>query len=199
MSAPGQSSIRDASTPFPPSKGRRQQCQGLGGGALTVEGGGADIAGVELKDNQGPDSISFLPYLRNQEILVRNHMVAHGTRADAYYEGNWKLILGPGSGSSGGHYTEPKSEDAWKKAIQEFGRKPKNHGELEHPSFIQLYELIADPGEQRNLAGAHFQRAKNMISAYRKVVANGRSTRGSKLLNGREIKIFRPPGFVWKK
>jgi arylsulfatase A-like enzyme len=159
----------------------------------------ADIAGVELKDNQGPDSISFLPYLRNQEILVRNHMVAHGTRADAYYEGNWKLILGPGSGSSGGHFTEPKSEDAWKLAIQKFGRKPKDHAELEHPTFLQLYDLAADPGEKNNLASIHFERAKKMIDRYKKVVADGRSTRGPKLPNGREIKIFRPPGFIWKK
>lgn len=159
----------------------------------------ADVAGVELSPQNAPDSISFLPYLRSQEMLVRNFLVAQGTRADVYYEGNWKLILGPGSGSSGGHFTEPKSEDAWKQAIQKFGRKPKNHNELEHPVFIQLYNLIADPGEQRNLADAHSQKAKNMISAYRKVVANGRSTRGPKLPNGREIKIFRPPGFVWKK
>ena len=159
----------------------------------------ADIAGVELKDNQAPDSISFLPYLRNQEILVRNHMIAHGTRADAYYEGNWKLILGPGSGSSGSHFTEPKSEDAWKQVIQKFGRKPKNHSEIEHPTFIQLYDLTADPGEKNNLASIHFERAKKMIDRYKKIVANGRSTRGPKLSNGREIKIFRPPGFIWKK
>ena len=159
----------------------------------------ADIAGVKLDDDKGPDSISFLPYLRNQEILIRDHMIAHGTRADAYYERNWKLILGPGSGSSGGHFTEPKSEDAWKLAIQQFGRKPKNHSELEHPTFIQLYDLAADPGEMNNLASIHFERAKKMIDRYKKIVANGRSTRGPKLSNGREIKIFRPPGFIWKK
>jgi hypothetical protein len=67
------------------------------------------------------------------------------------------------------------------------------------PTFIQLYDLTADPGEKNNLASIHFERAKKMIDRYKKIVANGRSTRGPKLSNGREIKIFRPPGFIWKK
>ena len=78
-------------------------------------------------------------------------------------------------------------------------RKLKNHAELEHPTFIQLYDLTTDPGEKNNLASINFERAKKMIDRYKKIVSNGRSTRGPKLPNGREIKIFRPPGFIWKK
>ena len=159
----------------------------------------AEITGIELSPENAPDSISFLPYLKNQEMLVRNFLVAQGTRADAYYEGNWKLILGPGSGSSGGFFTEPKSEDAWKESIQKFGKKPKNHMQLEHPDFIQLYDLGSDPGEEKNLASTHFERAKNMIKSYKNIVANGRSNAGPRLDNDRDIKIFRPPGFIWKK
>ena len=159
----------------------------------------ADIADIELSPEHAPDSISFLPYLKNQEILARNHLVAQGTRADAYYEGNWKLVLGPGSGSSGGHFTEPKSEDAWKEALVEFGRKPKKHKELEDPTFVQLYDLKADPGETKNLAKSHFDQVKKMIRAYAKIVDDGRTTPGPKLSNDRPLKIFRPPGFIWKK
>ena len=137
--------------------------------------------------------------MKNQEILARNHLVAQGTRADAYYEGNWKLVLGPGSGSSGGHFTEPKSEDAWKEALVEFGRKPKNHKELEDPTFVQLYDLKADPGETKNLAKIRFGQVKKMIKAYAKIVQDGRTTPGPNLSNDRPLKIFRPPGFVWKK
>jgi len=38
-----------------------------------------------------------------------------------------------------------------------------------------------------------------MIKAYSKIVENGRTTPGTKLSNDRPLKIFRPPGFVWKK
>ena len=157
------------------------------------------MAGVKLPLSLAPDSLSFLPYLENKEPLVRDHLLARGTRADVYYEGNWKLILGPGSGSSGPFFTEPKSEDAWKEALIEFGRTPKNHKELENPIFVQLYDLKADPGETKNLAKTRFDQVKKMIRAYAKIVQNGRSTPGPKLSNDRPLKIFRPPGFVWKK
>jgi arylsulfatase A-like enzyme len=159
----------------------------------------AGVAGVKLDPSQAPDSLSFLPYLKNQEILVRNQLVARGTRADVYYEGDWKLILGPGSGSSGPFYTEPKSEDAWKQALAKFGRNPKNHKELEDPTFVQLYDLKTDPGETNNLAKTHFGQVKKMIKAYKKIMEDGRSTPGPKLSNDRPLKIFRPPGFIWKK
>ena len=159
----------------------------------------AEVAGVKLAPSLAPDSLSFLPYLENKEPLVRDHLLARGTRADVYYEGNWKLILGPGSGSSGPFFTEPKSEDAWKEALIEFGRTPKNHKELENPIFVQLYDLKADPGETKNLAKTRFDQVKKMIRAYAKIVQNGRSTPGPKLSNDRPLKIFSPPGFVWKK
>jgi arylsulfatase A-like enzyme len=159
----------------------------------------AEIAGVKLDPSQAPDSLSFLPYLGNKEPLVRNHLLARGTRADVYYEDKWKLILGPGSGSSGPFYTEPKSEDAWKEALVEFGRKLKNHEELENHLFVQLYDLKADPGETKNLAKTHFGQVKKMIKAYSKIVDDGRTTPGPKLSNDRPLKTFRPPGFVWKK
>ena len=55
----------------------------------------AGVAGVKLDPSQAPDSLSFLSFLENKEPLVRNHLLARGTRADVYYEGKWKLILGP--------------------------------------------------------------------------------------------------------
>ncbi len=159
----------------------------------------AEIVGVNLDPSLAPDSISFLPYLKNQKAQTRNHLLARGSRADVYYEDHWKLIFGPGSGSSGPFYTEPRSEDAWKEAIINFGKKPKNHKELENPAFIQLYDLKSDPAEKQNLAKSHFGQAQKMIKAYAKIVEDGRTTPGPKLSNDRPLKTFRPPGFVWKK
>ena len=159
----------------------------------------AEVANIKLDPSHAPDSLSFLPYLENKEPLARNHLLARGTRADVYYEDKWKLILGPGSGSSGPFYTEPKSEDAWKEALIKFGRNPKNHQELENHLFVQLYDLHSDPGEIKNLAKTHFGQVQKMIRAYTKIVEDGRTTPGPKLSNDRPLKTFRPPGFVWKK
>jgi arylsulfatase A-like enzyme len=112
----------------------------------------ADIAGIDLSPNQAPDSVSFLPVLRDPAVRIRDTLVTRGTRADAFHDGHWKLILGPGSGSSGRSFSEPKSEAAWKAAIAEFGRTPANENELQHPAFVQLFNLKDDPGETTDLS-----------------------------------------------
>ena len=122
-----------------------------------------------------------------------------GTRSDAFRDGDWKLILGPGSGSSGQFFTEPKSEDAWKEAIEAFGRNPKNHKELEDPTFVQLYNLKNDPAETTDVSAGNRNRMKKMLADYQKIIRDGRSTPGSPLSNDRDVKAFRPPAFVWKK
>ncbi len=159
----------------------------------------ADIAGIELAPQHAPDSISFLAVLNQQAAKSRDTLVIRGTRADAFRNGDWKLILGPGSGSSRPFYSEPKSEDAWTSAIEEFGRKLANHKELEHPAFVQLFNLRADPGETVDLSASNPQRVNKMLAAYKTIISNGRSTIGPKLRNDRDIRPIRPPAFVWKK
>jgi arylsulfatase A len=159
----------------------------------------ADIAGIRLSTKQAPDSSSFLPVLKQPEQLHRKNLIIRGTRSNAFRDGDWKLILGPGSGSSGQFYTEPKSEDAWKQAIEVFGRNPANHKELEDPIFMQLYNLKNDPAESIDVSDDHRDRMKKMLADYQKIIRNGRSTPGSPLRNDRDVKAFRPPAFVWKK
>jgi arylsulfatase A len=126
-------------------------------------------------------------------------MVVQGTRGNAWRDGPWKLVLCPGSGSAGGFFTEPHSDAAWKAAIEEFGRKPADHAELEQPPFLQLFHLAEDPGETTNLAARHPDRVKRMIGDLRDVIRHGRSTPGPGLKNDREMEVFDPvPGFVWK-
>jgi len=159
----------------------------------------ADIAQIKLLKKQAPDSSSFLAVLKNPGNSHRKTLVINGTRSSALRDGPWKLILGPGSGSSGQFYTEPKSEDAWKKAIEIFGRTPRNQKELEHPTFVQLYNLNDDPTEKVDVSADYPSRMKKMIVEYKSIIRDGRSTPGISLSNDRDIKAFRPPAFVWQK
>ena len=112
----------------------------------------ADLLGASLPADAGEDSVSLLPLLRGGEQPVRQQAVSCGMRGlPAIRDGGWKLILGAGSGgwSKGGHAAE-----------------------------LQLYDLEADLGEQRNLAADKPERVAEMLTAYRKIVAEGRSTPG---------------------
>lgn len=161
----------------------------------------AEIAGADLSRDEAPDSISFLPLLKDPQAAARRtSIVVQGTRGSAFREGPWKLLLCPGSGSAGPFSSDPDADTAWREAIQTFGRKPKNHAELEQPPFLQLFHLEDDPGETTNLAAEHPERVGDMIDSFRKVIENGRSTPGPKLENGRNLEVFQPvPGFVWAK
>jgi arylsulfatase A len=159
-----------------------------------------ELAGVSFADDQAPDSISFLPLLRDPAARPpRTSMVIRGTRGSCVRDGDWKLLLCPGSGSAGRFFTEPEADTAWRAAIESFGRKPRSAEELEQPPFLQLFNLADDPGETTNLAAEHPERVREMITAYRKILDAGRSTPGPALPNGRELQVFQPvPGFVWK-
>lgn len=159
----------------------------------------ADIAGIELKPDQAVDSVSFLPVLKNPSVESRKTLVTRGTRADAFRDGEWKLILGPGSGSSGRFSSEPESDEAWRNALGAFGGKPANHEELWNANFVQLYDLESDPGETKDLAADFPERALKMLEAHQSIIERGRSTPGPEQSNDHEVKAFRPPPFVWKK
>jgi len=159
----------------------------------------AEIAEADLLPDQAPDSVSFVSVMRDPSVESRSTLVTRGTRADAFRDGEWKLILGPGSGSSGRFFTEPKSEDAWNDAVKAFGKKPANHEDLEHPAFVQLYHLRDDPGETTDLSSDQPERVEKMIESYQRIIDQGRSTPGQKLSNDHEVKAFRPPPFVWRK
>lgn len=164
----------------------------------------AEILGVKRLPEQAPDSVSFLPVLKDPTRESRTSLVTRGTRANALHEKtvdgqHWKLILGPGSGSSGRFCSEPKSEVAWNRAIEIFGRKPKNHDELVHPAFVQLFNLKNDPGESNDVSAQNMDRVKDMIKRYETIIDKGRSTSGPKLSNERKVKPFQPPPFVWSR
>ncbi len=161
----------------------------------------AAMIGSDLSEKQAPDSISFLPLLKGTNTPgIRNSMVIQGTRGNAFRQGDWKLLLCPGSGSAGPFATAPEADVAWKGAIQTYGKSPADHAELEQQPFLQLFNLANDPGETKNLAGDQPDRVREMITSFRSIIANGRSSPGPVLTNDREMRIFHPvPKFVWKK
>jgi len=93
----------------------------------------AEIAGIRLKASQGEDSRSFLSILRGglSPGNQRTEMVHHSVDGMfAIRQGQWKLILGRGSGG----FTDPTRVEV-------------EPGEPEG----QLYDLTEDPSEQENL------------------------------------------------
>ena len=159
----------------------------------------AEIAQVTLAPEEGPDSISFLPLLTDAAASApRTSMVIQGTRGSSLRDGDWKLVLCPGSGSSGPFFTAPEADAAWRQAVETYGRKVRTPEELEQPPFLQLFNLASDPGETDNVAAHHPDRIRDMLAAYRTILTRGRSTPGPNLENGRPLNIFQPvPAFVW--
>lgn len=119
----------------------------------------ADICGVNLPANAGPDSFSLLPVLQgvqpaDQPIRGPIVMQAGSSSAMMIRSGDWKLINGLGSGG----FTKPSSI------------KPKP-GE----PVVQLYNLRADRGETTNLAAQHPDKVKELLSAMQANVDRGSS------------------------
>ena len=161
----------------------------------------AEIAGEKLDAEEAPDSVSFLPLLKNPAAKgARETLVVQGAPAMAFHSGPWKLALCPGSGCAGRYGNSPPQEEAWKKALGDYGKKPANRKELERAPFVQLFRLDRDPGETKNLAAAHPEKVRELFQAINQQITAGRSTPGPRIANDRErIDLFRGiPRFVWR-
>ncbi|NQT38673.1 MAG: arylsulfatase [Planctomycetes bacterium] len=144
----------------------------------------ADITGHALSAEQAPDSISFLPLLSDPTIEApRESMVMQSTHHWVIRRGPWKLALCPGSGASGnwGGNT-PVSNDAWKAARAEFGRRP-TPDDLRAAPFVQLFNLDDDPREKSNVASGHPEIVEELVKLLDQRIESGRSTPGKKLDN----------------
>ena len=68
----------------------------------------AQITGFDLPTNAAQDSLSFLPALLGQEQAREAAVIHHsGEGMFSVRQGDWKLILGLGSGG----FSEPKSQE----------------------------------------------------------------------------------------
>lgn len=144
----------------------------------------AEITGARLTPAQAPDSISFLPLLKDPRATpARKSLVLRSTQAFAFRSGRWKLLLCPGSGCAGRYGNAPPSAIAWKDAVRRFGRAPRTPDEFESAPFVQLFDLAVDVAESNNQAGKRPDKVRAMVRLLRRRVANGRSTPGPRLSN----------------
>ena len=106
----------------------------------------ASLTGARLEDSAAPDSFDILPALLGRSRRGRDHLVEHAGSL-SLISGRWKYVA-PGKG--------PKIN---KNTNTELGNDPEP----------QLYDLEADPGEQRNLAARHPQRVREMAQQLERI------------------------------
>ncbi|MDA1013763.1 MAG: arylsulfatase [Planctomycetota bacterium] len=112
----------------------------------------AEIVGAKLDNASAEDSFSLLPTL-NGDSARRGAPVIHHSVAGmfAIRDGDWKLVLGNGSGGR----QAPKGKP--------FG-KP-----------YQLYDLAKEPGEATDLASKHADVVESLVARFQKIHDSGRS------------------------
>ena len=125
----------------------------------------AEILGVELTEDEGPDSQSYASVL-NGENYSRKSLVHHSIDGEfALRKGDWKLIMTPGSGG-------------WS-----YPRKGANDSILATLPSRQLYNMANDPGEESNQIESETAIADEMQSELENIILKGRSTPGPDLKN----------------
>ncbi len=124
-----------------------------------------EIIGTSLPPGAGEDSYSWLPILTETAYPkpLREATVHHSISGQfAIRQGDWKLILWPGSGG----WSYPNMPE-----------------DLPGLPLVQLYNLANDPEEEENLAGAYPQRVNQLQALLARYVEEGRSTPGPKQQN----------------
>jgi arylsulfatase A len=129
----------------------------------------ADIAGIELPDNVGEDSVSFLPSLKGKEQTPSRAAVVHHSinGSFAIRQGKWKLELCADSGG----WSDPKPNSPEARGLPD----------------TQLYDLSTDLAESKNVQAEHPEEVARLTKLLEEIVANGRSTPGPKQANDAEI------------
>jgi len=143
----------------------------------------AEITGNDVNPDNAPDSISFARLLEKPRAEgTRQNLVMQSVGPFVIRDGDWKLCLCPGSGGLGRYGNLPTADDAWKKAIEQFGTTPTRADFLQAP-FVQLFNLATDVHEDKNLAASHPGQVAKMVRLLREQIEAGRSTPGPGLQN----------------
>ena len=139
----------------------------------------AEIVDFKLPANAAEDSISFLSVLKGEGKHTRTSVVHHSISGHfAMRQGNYKLIMCPGSGG----WTAPKPTPGLWKTLEEEGKPT-----------LQLYDMTQDLGEQANLANSRPEEVKRLQALLKKQVSYGRTTPGPKQANDVTITINKEP------
>lgn len=141
----------------------------------------ATALGATLPDDAAEDSLDLLPHLRGETDDVREDVVVQSYFADVLMirRGPWKLSVCAGDGVDRPWCTEEgvphDISDA--DALAE-GRPP-----------MQLYNVVEDPGETRNLIEAHPDIVEDLLARMQDYIDRGRSTPGPQRKNDQEIRL----------
>lgn len=115
-----------------------------------------EIAGFEVPEDAGEDSFSLAPLLFGTGTFQRSVTIHHSQRGVfAIRAGDWKLILGDGSGG----FSSPRGEAR----------------QLGEDGPMQLYLLNEDARERRNLAEARPDKKAELLDILSRIHKAGRS------------------------
>ncbi len=127
----------------------------------------AGITGYTVADNEGEDSYDLAPLFEAtpRTTPLREATVHHSINGSfAIRQGDWKLIMCPGSGG----WSSPTPQECQK---------------LDSLPEIQLYNLRTDPGETTNLEAEQPTRVKALKALLIRYIQDGRSTPGKPQAN----------------
>ncbi len=158
----------------------------------------AELAGDELGEKEGPDSISFARLLADPGAEGERKVLIMQSAMEVFVvrKGPWKLVIGPGSGAKGVYGNTPGEDEAWRAVMDQVKGNLKIDMLTQVP-FVQLYNVDKDPHEDKNVAEDHPERVARMVDLLKGQIEKGRSTPGSNLANDKNIKIHqRLPKFV---
>lgn len=125
----------------------------------------ADLVQVDVADDAAEDSVSFLPALTGTDYAgpLREATVHHSSEGRfAIRQGDWKLVLWPGSGG----WAYPATEEDMRGL----------------PAF-QLYNLKEDIAETTNVLSKHPAKVHELKTLLTKYIKDGRSTPGARQSN----------------
>lgn len=109
----------------------------------------ADIIGVNIKTEEGPDSYSFKSLLTEEEGFVQHPVIHHSVNGTfALRQGEWKMIFSDGSG----------------------GRQKPQGAPFQKP--YQLYNLENDPLETNNLIHEHTEVSNQLEDLLNQIISN---------------------------
>ena len=139
----------------------------------------AEVLDFEIPSDAAEDSFSFYPLLKQEGEALRKDIVHHSIRGHfAIRQGDWKLMLCPGSGG----WTQPTpTASNWDKA-----------GQAGLP-LVQLYDMQSDKGEQKNLAAIMPEKVKELRTLLDTQISQGRSTPGPRQTNDAAIRVLKDP------
>lgn len=123
----------------------------------------ASLTGIGISSEEGEDSYDITPLLKKRRFnkVIREATVHHSINGSfAIRQGDWKLILSPGS--AGWSYPRPGRDD----------------GDMASMPPVQLYRISGDISEQENLCEKYPDKVKELTGLLVKYIREGRSTPG---------------------